>query len=114
MPPAPTNRRPASPKDAPQEPFKRAVSGAMRAMAKTPKLDVHFAAERPSLIATPEGAKARLTDPPRKLTPKEAAVVRGQADSIALRLACHDDAVHRRYAPESTEPRAAFAPMAHP
>jgi cobaltochelatase CobT len=26
MPPAPTNRRPASPKDAPQEPFKRARS----------------------------------------------------------------------------------------
>ncbi|CAJ0885853.1 cobaltochelatase CobT [freshwater sediment metagenome] len=111
MPPAPTNRRPASPKDAPQEPFKRAVSGAMRAMAKTPKLDVVFAAERPSLISTPEGAKARITDPPRKLTPKEAAVVRGQADSIALRLACHDDAVHRRYAPESMEARAAFDAM---
>lgn len=111
MPPAPTNRRPASPKDAPQEPFKRAVSGAMRAMAKTPKLDVHFAAERPSLISTPEGAKARLTEPPRKLTPKEAAIVRGQADSIALRLACHNDAIHRRYAPETTEARAAFDAM---
>jgi cobaltochelatase CobT len=111
MPPAPTNRRPASPKDAPQEPFKRAVSGAMRAMAKTPKLDVHFAAERPSLISTPEGAKARLTEPPRKLTPREAAIVRGQADSIALRLACHNDAIHRRYAPETTEARAAFDAM---
>ncbi|MGJ0508459.1 MAG: cobaltochelatase subunit CobT [Methylocystis sp.] len=108
MPPAPTNRRPASPKEAPQEPFKRAVAGAMRAMAKTPKLDVTFASERPSLVSTPEGAKARVTEPPRKLTAKEAAVVRGQADSIALRLACHDDAVHRRYAPDALEARAAF------
>jgi cobaltochelatase CobT len=111
MPPAPTNRRPASPKDAPQEPFKRAVAGAMRALAKSPKLEVVYAPERPSLIATEEGAKARLTEPPRKLTPREAAVVRGQADSIALRLACHDDAVHRRYAPETVEARAAFDAM---
>jgi cobaltochelatase CobT len=111
MPPAPTNRRPASPKDAPQEPFKRAVAGAMRALAKSPKLEVVYAPERPSLIATEEGAKARLTEPPRKLTPREAAIVRGQADSIALRLACHDDAVHRRYAPETVEARAAFDAM---
>ncbi|WP_424360815.1 cobaltochelatase subunit CobT [Methylocystis parvus] len=111
MPPAPTNRRPASPKEAPQEPFKRAVAGAMRAMAKSPKLDVAFAPERPSLIQTEDGAKARITEPPRKLSAKEAAVVRGQADSMALRLACHDDALHRRYAPETMEARAAFDAM---
>ncbi|WP_442755805.1 cobaltochelatase subunit CobT [Methylocystis sp. JAN1] len=111
MPPAPTNRRPASPKEAPQEPFKRAVAGAMRAMARSPKLDVAFAPERPSLIQTEEGAKARITEPPRKLSPREAAIVRGQADSMALRLACHDDAVHRRYAPETLEARAAFDAM---
>ena len=109
--PAPTNRRPASPKDAPQEPFKRAVSGAMRAMAKTPKLDVLFAPERPSLVQGEDGAKARITEPPRKLTAKDAAIVRGQADSLALRLACHDEAVHRRYAPDTLEARAAFDAM---
>ncbi len=112
MPPPPTNRRPASPKEAPQEPFKRAVAGAMRAMAKTPALDVIFAPERPSLISAQPGAnesaKARLTEPPRKLTPKDAAILRGQADSLALRLACHDDALHRRYSPETMEARAAF------
>ncbi len=108
MPPAPTNRRPASPRDAPQEPLKRAVAGAMRAMAKTPKLEVSYAAERPSLIVSPDGAKARLTEPPRKLTSGEAAIVRGQADSIALRLACHDDALHRRHSPDTMEARAAY------
>jgi len=111
MPPAPTNRRPASPKEAPQEPFKRAVAGAMRAMAKTTALDVIFAPERPSLISGEDGAKARLTEPPRKLSPKDAAILRGQADSIALRLACHDDGLHRRYAPETQEARAAFDAM---
>ena len=111
MPPTPSNRRPAAPKDSPQEPFRRAVAGAMRAMAKTPDLDVAFAPDRPSLIATPEGAKARLAEPPRKLTARDAAILRGQADSLALRLACHDDALHRRHAPEGTEARAAFDAM---
>ena len=112
MPPLPTNRRPASPKEAPQEPFKRAVAGAMRAMAKTPALDVTYAPERPSLMGGLEGAaKARLTEPPRKFAAKDAAILRGQADSFALRLACHDDAVHRRYAPPSLEARAAFDAM---
>jgi cobaltochelatase CobT len=111
MPPTPSNRRPASPKDSPQEPFRRAIAGAMRAMAKTPDLDVAFAPDRPSLIATPEGAKARLTEPPRKLTARDAAILRGQSDSLALRLACHDDALHRRYAPEGAEARAAFDAM---
>ena len=31
------------------------------------------------------GGKARLPEPPRKLTRAEAAIVRGHADSIALR-----------------------------
>ncbi len=103
-----SNRRPAQSKDAPQEPFKRAVAGAMRAMAKSPDLDVSFAPERPSLISTEEGAKARLPDPPRKLSPRDAAILRGCANSMALRLACHNDAIHRRFSPTTMEGRAAF------
>ncbi len=80
----------------------------MRAMAKSPKLDVGFAPERPSLISGEDGAKVRLTEPPRKLTARDAAILRGQADSFALRLACHDDTLHRRWAPETMEARAAF------
>ena len=83
----PSNRRlVASPREAPQEPFKRAVAGAMRAMAKTPELDVAFAADRPSLIVGPDGAKARLTEPPRKLAPRDPAILRGQSDSLALQI----------------------------
>jgi cobaltochelatase CobT len=91
-------------KEAPTEPFKRAVMGCLRAIARQPELEVSFAAERPGLA----GGKARLPEPARKLTRKDAAIVRGHADSIALRLACHDPAVHRRLAPGGQQARAVF------
>src|SRR6185369_2229122 len=91
-------------KESPTEPFKRAVTGALRALARKPDLEVAFAAERPGLI----GPKARLPEPPRKLTRAEAAIVRGHADSIALKVACHDAAVHRRLQPAGQQARAVF------
>src|ERR1700674_1470061 len=91
-------------REAPTEPFKRAVAGCLRAIAKRPELEVGFAAERPGLAA----GKARLPEPPRKLSGREAAIVRGHADSIALRLACHNPAVHRRLMPGGQQARAVF------
>ncbi|HEY8580929.1 MAG TPA: cobaltochelatase subunit CobT, partial [Beijerinckiaceae bacterium] len=104
----PTNRKPASKTDAPQEPFKRAVASCMRAMAGVRELEVTYAAERPSLIGSGDGAKARLPEPARKLTQQEAAIVRGHADSLALKLACHDGVVHRRLTPQNQAARAIF------
>src|ERR1700730_7019216 len=94
----------ASPKESPAEPFKRAVSGCMRALARQPELEVTFAAERPGLA----GGKARLPEPPRKLNAQDVAIVRGHADSMALKLACHDPAVHRRNMPGGQQARAVF------
>ncbi len=99
-----SNRKPPQPKESPAEPFKRAVAGAMRAVARSPELEVTFATDRPSL--TPE--RARLPEPPRKMSAADAAIVRGHADSMALRLACHDDAIHRRHSPEGQLARAVF------
>src|SRR5947199_4172554 len=100
-----SNTRPKNPgKEAPTEPFKRAVASCLRAIAKKPELEVGFAAERPGLAA----GKARLPEPPRKLSTREAAIVRGHADSIALRLACHNPAVHRRLIPGGQQARAVF------
>ncbi len=93
-----------STKEAPTEPFKRAVSGCLRALARRPDLEVSFAAERPGLM----GGKARLPEPPRKLSKAEAAIVRGNADSIALRLACHDATMHRKLQPAGQQARAVF------
>ena len=54
------------------------------------------------------GDKARLPEPPRRLTPQDVAILRGNADSMALRLACHDGALHRKLAPEGQAARAVF------
>jgi cobaltochelatase CobT len=91
-------------KEAPTEPFKRAVTGCLRALARQPELEVSYAAERPGL----QGGKARLPEPPRKLSLAEAAIVRGHADSIALRLACHDANIHRKLMPSGQQGRAVF------
>src|SRR5258706_3642886 len=93
-----------SAKDSPTEPFKRAVTGCLRAIARMPELEVAFAAERPGL----QGGKVRLPEPPRKLAPADAAIVRGHADSISLKLACHDPTVHRRLVPGGQQARAVF------
>src|SRR6266704_2816915 len=98
-----SNIKPRNPsKESPTEPFKRAVTGCLRAIAKKPELEVSFAAERPGIV----GGKARLPEPPRKLSAQDAAIVRGHADSIALKLACHDPGVHRRQMPGGQQARA--------
>src|SRR4051795_8579692 len=93
-----------STKESPTEPFKRAVAGCMRAIARKPDLEISYAAERPGMA----GGKARLPEPPRKLSAQDAAIVRGHSDSIALRLACHDPAVHRRQMPGGQQARSVF------
>jgi cobaltochelatase CobT len=99
-----SNRKPGQTKEAPAEPLKRAISGAMKAIARRPEMEIVFAADKPSLV----GERARLPEPPRKLTAEDVAVLRGHSDSMALRLACHDAAVHRRAAPEGDAARAVY------
>jgi cobaltochelatase CobT len=100
-----SNIKPKNPtKEAPTEPFKRAVGVCVRAIAGRGDIEVAFAAERPGLAAN----KVRLPEPPRRLNDREAAIVRGHADSIALRLACHDPAVHRKLVPGGQQARAVF------
>ncbi len=103
-----SNQKPPVKSQAPQEPFKRAVAACMRALSKTPQLEVTYAAERPSLVWTGASAKARLPEPSRKLDSREAAILRGHADSMALRLTCHNIDVHRRLTPQTPTARAVF------
>jgi len=91
-------------KEAPTEPFKRAVAGCMKAVAGTPELEVSFAAERPGLAP----GKARLPEPARKMTKRDAAVLRGYSDSMALKLACHDPKLHRKLMPGNPQARGVF------
>src|SRR5437763_14849527 len=98
-----SNLRPRNPlKESPTEPFKRAVTGCLRAIARKPDLTVAFAAERPGIVAR----KVRLPEPPRKLSGTDAAIVRGHAATTALKLAFHDRRAPRRLVPGGPPARA--------
>jgi cobaltochelatase CobT len=103
-----SNRKPTGKVETANEPFKHALASCTRALARQPGLEIAFSTDKPSLVTSPEGARARLPEPPRKPNPRDAAIVRGLADSFALRLACHNDALHRRLAPQSPPARALF------
>src|SRR6478752_2263954 len=99
-----SNRKPGEKKEAPAEPLKRSIAGCIKALARKPDLEVTFASDRPAFM----GDKIRLPEPPRRLTTQDVAILRGNADSMALRLACHDDGLHRKLAPEGQAARAVF------
>jgi len=87
--------------------FKAAVATAMRAVSAKADLEVAFNADRAML----SGNTARLANLPRQPDPYDISVARGQGDAIALRLASHDGATHRRNAPADPDARAAFDAM---
>ncbi len=86
------------------EDFKRATANALRAMAQTPDVEVAYQ-PGPSGLA---GKRARLPVPSRALAPAEMAKLRGAADSLALRLRYHDNAIHAARNPASKEAREAY------
>ena len=88
----------------PSEPFKRAISTAVRALSGEPELEVTFSAEPPAL----RGLKARLPLPSRNLPPGEVAVVRGAGDAYALRRAHHEDKIHDQFKPQSADAASVF------
>ncbi len=100
----PSNSKSNPPAQARNDPFKRAVTATMRAVAQRPGLEVTFASERPSLA----GEKARLPEPPRKMNPQDIAVTRGLGDSMALKLALHDSSIHQRLSPLARDARGIF------
>lgn len=96
------NRTP--PKEAPTEPLKRAVTGCLRAIAGNREIEVSFGSEKPGYA----DGRARLPEPSRRMSKQDAAIMRGHADSMALRMACHDPKVHKRLSPVGQQARAAF------
>lgn len=91
-------------KESPTEPFKQAVQASMRAIAGNAELEITWVSDRPSI----SGLKARLPEPSRKMTASEAAIIRGLSDSMALRLAVHDQSLHRQHAPADPTGRAVY------
>jgi cobaltochelatase CobT len=84
--------------------FKSAIGATVRAVAGKSDLEVAFSADRPILT----GDKARLANLPRLPSRRDIAIARGQGDAMAMRLASHDPATHRKRAPAEPDARAAY------
>jgi cobaltochelatase CobT len=87
----------------PVEPFKRAVTSAMRAIARDPELEVTFGAE-----GSAGGGRTRLPTPSRELGVDEVANVRGAGDAYALWRRFHDNRTHARFQPQGATAKAVF------
>ena len=81
----------------PLEPFKRAMTATMRAIAKDDELEVSFGQGAPSA----RGNRMRVPLPTVGCSEAEINAVRGIGDEFALKLRHHDAAVHQRMAPRS-------------
>jgi len=81
--------------DSPLEPFKRAMTATMRALAEDDEMEVSFGPGAPSA----RGNRVRVPLPAVGSTEEEVNTVRGVGDQFALNLRHHDDALHARYAP---------------
>ncbi len=103
MAPSRTMAKQAAP-EAPNEPFKRALAQAARAIAGDGALQVTYTTG----LAALEGSVMQLPEPSRRPDAREIAVLRGHADSLALTRACHSPAVHRAVAPAGGLARAVF------
>jgi cobaltochelatase CobT len=86
------------------EPLRRAITGCVRSIAGDSEVEVAFANERPGMT----GERIRLPELSKRPTARELSITRGLGDSMALRLACHDDRVHATMAPQGADARAIF------
>jgi cobaltochelatase CobT len=91
-------------KDSPAEAFKRVTAATMRAVSHKPELAVDFTPDQPRV----RGLRARLQPPSRNLPTDEVAKIRGQADSLSLKLRYHDESLHTRQMPSGDAARKIF------
>jgi cobaltochelatase CobT len=94
--------KPGAPVDV--EPLRRAITGCVRSIAGDAEVEVTFANERPGMT----GERIRLPELSKRPTAHELAVTRGLGDSMALRIACHDERVHTSMAPQGSDARGIF------
>jgi cobaltochelatase CobT len=92
------------PDESPLDRFKTALTGAARAIGHDSEAEVAWTADAPAL----QGKSLRVPMPGRTLPRDQATEARGFADSFALRLRHHDDALHRRGMPAEPEARACY------
>src|SRR5258706_10397055 len=87
----------------PLEEFRRVTATTMRAISKK-DVNVSFVPDGGSLL----GQEARITVPARDLPVEDVSRVRGEADSMALKMRHHDRKMHLRPVPRGETARAIF------
>lgn len=90
--------------DSPLDQFKSVLTGATRALAHEPEVELAFTADAP----THSGRHIKVPMPGRNLPPEQVAEARGFADGFALRMRLHDNALHQKRAPKEAVARAVF------
>ncbi|MEY4160470.1 MAG: cobaltochelatase subunit CobT [Pseudomonadota bacterium] len=90
--------------ESPLDRFKTILTGASRAIAREPELEVAWTADSPMMA----GKTMRVPMPGRALPRDKVAEVRGFADSFALKQRFHDEALHARSMPQEPVARACF------
>ncbi|WP_447726647.1 cobaltochelatase subunit CobT [Sphingomonas koreensis] len=90
--------------DFPLDQFKSVLTGATRALAHEPEVELAFTADAP----VQSGRHIKVPMPGRNLPPEQVAEARGFADGFALRMRLHDNALHQKRAPKEAVARAVF------
>jgi cobaltochelatase CobT len=90
--------------ESPADRFKTVLAGASRALAHDAEIEVNWTADAPSQ----SGHTFRVPMPGRSLPRAAAMEARGFADSFALRLRHHSEALHSRHAPAEPTARACY------
>lgn len=90
--------------ETPLDRFKSVLTGASRAIAHEPEVEVAWTADHPVI----NGKNMRLPMPGRNLPREQAMEARGFADSFALKLLHHNERLHAKNAPGEPTARAAY------
>lgn len=90
--------------ETPIDRFRAVLTGAARAVAREPEIEVAWTADAPAQ----SGTHFRVPMPGRNLPADQVAEARGHADSMALRLRHHNPELHARAMPSEPVARACY------
>jgi cobaltochelatase CobT len=90
--------------ESPLDRFKNVLTGASRAIAHEPEVELAWTADAPVI----NGKNMRVPMPGRNLPREQAMEARGFADSFALKIRHHNESLHGKKAPTEATARAAY------
>ena len=83
-----------------QDLIKRVTEATLKAISARDDVEVTFAPGAHGISNTPDGIQAMLPTPARQVEKQDLHILRGEADTAALRLRYHDPDVYRRQRPQ--------------